>query len=128
MIFFKNSAPFGVLKNRQYVINKIDNERFSDKILAMNGFNFLQKSPNEINQLIATRIRLIRKGKHISQQRLSEKSGVSYGSIKRFEQSGEISLISLTKIAIVLEVSLELENLFEEMPILSIEEIINGGR
>jgi len=58
----------------------------------------------------------------MSQQLLSEKSGVSYGSIKRFEQSGEISLISLTKIAI----SVELENLFEDMPILSIEEIING--
>ena len=92
----------------------------------MNNFNFLQKSPKEINQLIATRIRSVRKGKKMSQQLLSEKSGVSYGSIKRFEQSGEISLISLTKIAIALEVSLELENLFEDMPILSIEEIING--
>ena len=92
----------------------------------MDNFNFLQRSPKEMNQLIATRIRSIRKKKNISQQSLSEKSGVSYGSIKRFEQSGEISLISLTKIAIALEVSGELENLFEDMPILSIEEIING--
>jgi len=98
---------------------------FLDKILAMNNFNFLQKSPKEINLLIAKRIRLIRKRKKISQQLLSKHSGVSYGSIKRFEQSGEISLISLVKIAIALEVSLELENLFEDVPILSIEEIIN---
>ena len=92
----------------------------------MDNFNFLQRSPREMNQLIAKRIRAIRKRKKMSQQVLSKKSGVSYGSIKRFEQSGEISLISLTKIAIALEVSFELEQLFENMPILSIEEIING--
>ena len=97
---------------------------FLDKMLAMENFSFLQKSPREINQLIAERIRLVRKRKKMSQQLLSKKSGVSYGSVKRFEQSGEISLISLTKIAVALEVSLELENLFADMP-LSIEEIIN---
>ena len=93
-------------------------------MLAMENFSFLQRSPKEINQLVAEKIRLIRKRKKISQQLLSERSGVSYGSIKRFEQSGEISLLSLTKIAVALEVSLELENLFTDMP-LSIEEIIN---
>jgi len=92
----------------------------------MNNFNFLQKSPRELTQLLAKRIRQIRKGKKLSQKLLSEKSGVSYGSIKRFEQSGDISLISLTKIASVLEINTELENLFEDMPVLSIEEIING--
>jgi hypothetical protein len=46
--------------------------------------------------------------------------------VKRFEQSGEISLLSLTKIALSLEIQQELEELFEEVPFLSIEEIING--
>ncbi|MCL2560305.1 MAG: helix-turn-helix transcriptional regulator [Turicibacter sp.] len=92
----------------------------------MNDFNFLQQTPIEVNQQIATRLREIRKKQAISQQVLSERSGVSYGSIKRFEQTGDISLISLTKIAIALDVSDELENLFKDMPILSIEEIING--
>ena len=94
----------------------------------MNEFSFLQQTPTEINQQIATRLREVRKKQNISQQLLSEKSGVSYGSIKRFEQTGDISLISLTKIAIALDVSDELENLFKNMPILSIEEIINGQR
>lgn len=92
----------------------------------MDNFNFLQKSPREINQLLAERIRTIRKRKGMSQKVLSQRSGVSYGSIKRFEQSGEISLISLTKIAVALDISLELENLFADMPIRSIEEIIDG--
>lgn len=43
--------------------------------------------------------------------------------MKRFEQNGEISLISLTKIAIALEIEGELEDLFEEVPFLSIEEV-----
>ena len=89
----------------------------------MINYNFLTKTPREIDQLIASRIRSIRKRRKISQKRLSEKSGVSLGSVKRFEQNGEISLISLTKIATALEIEGELEDLFEEVPFLSIEEV-----
>ena len=89
------------------------------------NFDFLQKTPVEIDQLIAERVRGIRKRRKISQMELSRKSGVSLGSLKRFEQSGEISLISLTKIAIALDISKELEELFSDVPPLSIEEVIN---
>lgn len=91
-----------------------------------NIYNFMTKTPGEIDMLIAGRIRTIRKRRKISQKRLSEKSGVSLGSVKRFEQTGEISLMSLTKIAIALEIQDELENLFKDVPFLSIEELING--
>ena len=91
----------------------------------MNDFIFNKKTPKEINMLIAERIRKIRRRRKISQKRLSEKSGVSLGSVKRFENSGEISLISLTKIAVALDLDGELERLFEDAPYLSIEEIIN---
>lgn len=84
------------------------------------------KTPNEIDKMIAERIRVIRKRRKISQKKLSEKSGVSLGSVKRFEQSGEISLSALTKIAIALEIESELLDLFKEVPFQSIEEIING--
>lgn len=82
-----------------------------------------QKTPAETARLLSSRIRDIRKRKKVSQIKLSEKSGVSLGSVKRFEQNGEISLISLTKIAIALEIEGELEDLFEEVPFLSIEEV-----
>ena len=68
----------------------------------------------------------LRKRKKISQKALAVKSGVSLGSLKRFEQTGEISLQSFTKLAIALEVEGELESLFSEVPFDSIEEIING--
>ncbi|MBP5594743.1 MAG: helix-turn-helix transcriptional regulator [Pseudobutyrivibrio sp.] len=87
--------------------------------------NLYQKTWNEINKEIAGNVRLLRKRKKITQNELAKKSGVSFASIKRFEQTGEISLQSLTKIAIALNVEDELETLFASVPFSSIEEIIN---
>lgn len=39
----------------------------------------------------------------LTQEGLANKSGVSLGSLKRFEKSGQISLESLLKLAVVLE-------------------------
>ena len=66
--------------------------------------NLYQKTWTEINLEIAKRMILLRKRKKISQKKLAAKSGVSLGSLKRFEQTGEISLQSFTKLAIALEV------------------------
>ena len=87
--------------------------------------NLYQKTWNEINREIAGNVRQLRKRKKITQNELAKKSGVSFASIKRFEQTGEISLQSLTKIAIALNVEEELETLFTSVPFSSIEEIIN---
>lgn len=85
-----------------------------------------QKTWIEINTEIADRIVRLRKRKKISQKELAVRSGVSLGSLKRFEQTGEISLKSLTMLAIALGVEGELDALFSEVPFKSIEEIING--
>ncbi len=85
-----------------------------------------QKTWTEINTELADRMVRLRKRKKISQKELAVRSGVSLGSVKRFEQSGEISLQSFTKLAIALEVEGELETLFSEVPFGSIEEVING--
>lgn len=94
----------------------------------MNNLDFLfnETTPGDINKKIAERIRAIRKRRKISQKELGEKSGVSLGSVKRFEQSGEISLLSLTKIAIALEIDDEMKNLFTDVSFQSIEEIKNA--
>ena len=87
--------------------------------------NLYQKTWIEINNDIAQKIVRLRKRKKITQKQLAARSGVSLGSLKRFEQSGEISLHSLTKIAIALDVENELEDLFNNVPFASIEEVIN---
>lgn len=85
-----------------------------------------QKTWKEINNEVASNVQKLRKRKKISQKELAERSGVSLGSIKRFEQTGEISLQSLTKIAIALRAEDELESLFTSANFESIEEILNG--
>ena len=87
--------------------------------------NLSQKTYNEINTELADRMVKLRKRKKISQKELAAKSAVSLGSVKRFEQSGEISLQSFTKLAIALGVEGELEALFTEVPFDSIEEVLN---
>ncbi len=84
--------------------------------------NLDRKTYKEIDFDIAKRIIKLRKRKKISQRDLALKSSVSYASIKRFEQTGEISLGSLTKIAIALDVDKQLDNLFDNVPFNSIEE------
>ena len=64
--------------------------------------SFVWETPEEINMALAKRFSLIRKRRKLSQVELSQKSNVSYGSIKRFETSGQISLISLTKLCVSL--------------------------
>ena len=85
------------------------------------------ETAEELDQKLAQRIRNIRKRRSISQEKLSSMSGVSYGSIKRFEGSGQISLLSLTKIAMALELTDELRDLFAQVPYRSIEEVIHEG-
>lgn len=89
---------------------------------------FVWETAEEMDQKLAERVRKIRKRREISQEELSKKSGVSYGSIKRFETTGMISLLSLTKIAVALDCSNEIREMFAEVEYLSIEEVINEGR
>lgn len=84
------------------------------------------KTPKELSRIIAANVRKRRKERKLSMQDLAEKSGVSYGAVKRFESSGEISLLSLLKIATVLDCADGFEALFAEQEIHSIQEIIDG--
>ena len=89
---------------------------------------YIWETAEEMNQALATRVRNIRKRRSISQEQLSTMSGVSFGSVKRFESTGKISLISLTKIAVALGCADEIRNLFTEVPYRSIEEVINENK
>ena len=90
--------------------------------------NFIWETAEELDQKLAQRVRNIRKRRSISQERLASMSGVSYGSIKRFETSGQISLISLTKIAMALDIADDIRNLFTTVPYRDIQEVINETR
>ena len=84
---------------------------------------------DEKQKEIAERFAKIRKNRKITQKRLSVISGVSYASIRRFEESGEISFSSLIKLALALRLYEDLDNLFKEnYQYKSIEEIIRDQK
>ena len=92
----------------------------------MNSFLFNPKTPNDIAKELVEKIKQYRKKLKISQAQLASKSGVSLGSIKRFESKHEISLNSFIKILIALNLERDLENLFMQKNYNSIDEVING--
>lgn len=83
------------------------------------------KLPKEIAKEIAGREREKRKKRKLTQAELSARAGVSLASLKRFEQSGEISFVSLLKIAGVLDETEEFEKLFSSKGYNSIQEVID---
>lgn len=83
------------------------------------------ETAEELDQKLAQRVPNIRKRRSISQEKLAAMSGVSHGSIKRFETTGQISLISLTKIAMALDIADELRSLFLQVPYRNIQEVLN---
>jgi transcriptional regulator with XRE-family HTH domain len=73
----------------------------------------LNKVPSQIQNELAKSFRILRKNKKLAQLELAKKSGVSLGSIKRFEQTGQISLASLLKLAHLLERLEDFDTLFK---------------
>ena len=86
------------------------------------------ETAEELDAALAQRIRNIRKRRSISQEKLAQMSGVSYGSIKRFESTGQISLVNLTRIAMALDIAGDLRNAFSQVPYRDIQEVINENK
>lgn len=91
-----------------------------------NNLNLL-KTPYEISQELAQKVKNRRKLMKITQEEMAARSGVSLGSVKRFERTGEVSLSSLLKIAMVLDCLGDFSELFKKPEYTSIEEILNEG-
>ena len=76
--------------------------------------SFLPPTPLEVMENLKTNFRKRRKALGYTQEELAIRSGVSLGSLKRFEQIGQISLESLLKLAFVLECLEEFAELCKE--------------
>lgn len=77
----------------------------------MNRYS-LEKLPADILQETALKHRQLRKQLKLSQSQMAERSGVSLGSIKRFERTGKISFEALLKLAHLLGRLADVESLF----------------
>ncbi len=80
-------------------------------------------TPQSMAQKLAEKEKTSRKQMKLTQKELSVRSGVSYASVRRFENSGEISLFSLLKIANVLGVLEDFNALFTRKAITSLKDL-----
>ena len=71
---------------------------------------------------IVDRMKKRRKQMKLSQRQLSQKSGVTYSSIRRFETTGDISLASLLKVAHALDALKDFEGIFKGQAITSLKD------
>ncbi len=84
------------------------------------------KSPNDYMEDLAARLKVARLAQNLSQMGLAKRSGVSLASLKRFESTGQISLESLLRLALVLGALEDFDKLFvtSQRPRVTLDEII----
>ena len=91
----------------------------ADKIILFDS------NPTAIATSIAERMKRNRLELNLTQNALASRSGVSFGSVRRFENTGEISLKSLIMIAIALDSTEEFSSLFSSMKYKTIEDVLS---
>jgi transcriptional regulator with XRE-family HTH domain len=80
---------------------------------------------SELISAVAGRAREARLAADLTQAGLAARAGVSLGSIRRFETSGQIALESLARLAIALSRERDFESLFVPPPIASLDEFVS---
>jgi len=88
----------------------------------MNPYS-LNKYPSDVLLELAQKAKKLRKGKKMSQADLAKRANLSLGSLKRFEQTGQISLESLLKISFILGRLEEFDSLFKRNEMEEIEKL-----
>jgi transcriptional regulator with XRE-family HTH domain len=73
----------------------------------------IEKLPGDVLQETALKHRHLRKQLKLTQAELAERSGVSLGSIKRFERTGKVSFEALLKLAHILGRLADFESLLK---------------
>ena len=88
--------------------------------------SFLPKNPQDVMEELRVKFKKKRLAMSYTQNELATRSGVSLGSLKRFETSGQISLESLLKLALVLECLGDFEGVCKPKEVVpkSIEELL----
>ena len=81
--------------------------------------------PEETATKLAVRLRERRLAHNLSQEGLSERSGVPLGTLKQFERTGKISLLSFIRLLVALKEETGLNQLLNEpQPFETLEDVL----
>ncbi|MDY0220528.1 MAG: helix-turn-helix domain-containing protein [Desulfobacterium sp.] len=85
--------------------------------------NYSLHTPEEISQILAIRLKELRLLKRLKRSTLAERSGVTQASLKRFEQTGKVSMENFLKLVMALGRLDEMETLLRPARARSIQEL-----
>lgn len=84
--------------------------------------------PMEIQKEIARKEKERRRDKGLTQEELARRAGLSLSSLRRFEQTGEISFASLVRIGSVLDDEKAFLDLFAPQEYQTMKELLDAKR
>lgn len=73
---------------------------------------------------LALRVKSRRLAQSLTQQGLAGRSGVSFGTLKKFERTGRISLVSFIRLVITLDDEAALNSLLLEKEFINLDEVL----
>jgi transcriptional regulator with XRE-family HTH domain len=88
---------------------------------------FSLTTPEQVRQTLAARFKALRLARGWKQATLAQRSGVSLASLRRFEESGQVSLANLLALAFALNRLDDFDALFQPPPASSIDELAAGA-
>jgi len=74
---------------------------------------------------LASRVRSRRLAQRLTQEGLASRSGVPFGTLKKFERKGQIALVSFIRLVTALGDEAALENLFLEQKFETLDEVLD---
>ena len=86
--------------------------------------SFVFPSAEEISSGLAAKLRQRRLDERLTQEGLSRRSGVSLGTLKKFERTGRISLVSFVSLVIALREERAFENFLQERKFETLEQVL----
>ena len=92
----------------------------------MISFNLM--APEDIATEIALRLRNRRLAQNLTLEGLARRSGVALGTLKKFERTGQIALISFIRLVITLKDEAALEKILLEQKFETLDEILQSGK
>jgi len=82
----------------------------------------------DIAHELASRVRERRLAEQLTQEGLAQRSRVPFGTLKKFERTGQISLISFVRLAVTLQDEAALDNLLKPRDFQSLDEVLDKSK
>lgn len=83
-------------------------------------------SPKDICKDISGRVKTRRLELNLTQSGLSNRAGVNIETYRKFERTGEISLLNLVKLAMVMEMSTDFNVLFAQTQYQNLDDLLGA--